>query len=188
MSITAGQYITDGTVQWIIVDVRDAHPVGEVFFDDYLHDGAIKANGAAVANASTVIPRLLARAQTKGLIVTAAEYADNVARYVYDDVTDTLTLPDYVGRMVEGGSSVESKEAGLPNLKGNFNVQGTSWMASSNGPFVFSSAATQRSVANGSGNGFWNADFDASKASSIYNDNVTTVQPPAITLIPQFMY
>ncbi len=43
-----GQYITDGTVQWIIDDIRFNTPVGVVFYDTYLHDGCVKINGATV--------------------------------------------------------------------------------------------------------------------------------------------
>ena len=45
---TMGQYITDGTCEWIVDDIRFNTPVGVVFYDTYLHDGCVKINGATV--------------------------------------------------------------------------------------------------------------------------------------------
>lgn len=45
---TMGQYITDGTCEWIVDDIRFNTPVGVVFYDTYLHDGCVKINGAPV--------------------------------------------------------------------------------------------------------------------------------------------
>lgn len=43
-----GQYITDGTVKWIVDDVRFGLPVGVVFYDKKLRPGCVKTNGATV--------------------------------------------------------------------------------------------------------------------------------------------
>ncbi len=45
---TMGQYITDGTCEWIVDDIRFNTPVGVPFYDTYLHDGCVKINGATV--------------------------------------------------------------------------------------------------------------------------------------------
>ena len=45
---TMGQYITDGTVKWIVDDVRFGLPVGLVFYDKKLRPGCVKINGATV--------------------------------------------------------------------------------------------------------------------------------------------
>lgn len=45
---TMGQYITDGTVRWIVDDVRFGLPVGVVFYDKKLRPGCVKFNGATV--------------------------------------------------------------------------------------------------------------------------------------------
>ena len=45
---TMGQYITDGTVKWIVDDVRFGLPVGVVFYDKKLRPGCVKINGATV--------------------------------------------------------------------------------------------------------------------------------------------
>ena len=43
-----GQYITDGTVKWIVDDVRFGLPVGVPFHDKKLRPGCVKINGATV--------------------------------------------------------------------------------------------------------------------------------------------
>lgn len=43
-----GQYITDGTVRWIVDDVRFGLPVGVPFHDKKLRPGCVKINGATV--------------------------------------------------------------------------------------------------------------------------------------------
>ncbi len=45
---TMGQYITDGTVKWIVDDVRFGLPVGVPFHDKKLRPGCVKINGATV--------------------------------------------------------------------------------------------------------------------------------------------
>ena len=54
-SVTAmGQYITDGTVRWIVDDVRFGLPVGVVFYDKKLRPGCVKFNGATVQRSDYV--------------------------------------------------------------------------------------------------------------------------------------
>jgi len=173
-------------------------PVGRVVFDVILRDGYIKANGATVADASTAVPNLLQFVQNNPSLLAAnqAAYDANVGLYLYDSGTDELTLPNYIGRVMQGGNSVESVEAGLPNIKGdvsNLSNAGASLLgqADTTGTGAFSvSNGTAKSLANTSGSGAYNNkfDFDASRSSSIYSNSVTTVQPPAITLIPQIKY
>ena len=45
---TMGQYITDGTCEWIVDDVRFGLPVGVPFHDKKLRPGCVKINGATV--------------------------------------------------------------------------------------------------------------------------------------------
>ena len=51
---TMGQYITDGTVRWIVDDVRFGLPVGVVFYDKKLRPGCVKFNGATVQRSDYV--------------------------------------------------------------------------------------------------------------------------------------
>ena len=175
--------------------VVDGTPVGRVVYDVILRTGYIKANGATVADASTAVPNLLQFVQDNSatlLAADAAAYAANVGLYLYDSGTDELTLPNYTGRTMQGGNNVESVEAGLPNITG-WGGSAAIRTASSDPANVAATGAFTGAAANfnrvqeGSTQGYaWNS-FDASKSNSIYGAS-TTVQPPAIKLIPQIKY
>lgn len=173
-------------------------PVGRVVFDVILRTGYIKANGATVADASTAVPGLLQFVQNNPSLLAANQsaYDANVGLYLYDSGTDALTLPDYTGRFMQGGNSVESVAAGLPNIKGTTYIAmgevSRIWTDSASG--AFSAASSSQSVmerysitptyyTKPAG-----LTFNAYNSSSIYSDSVTTVQPPAIKMIPQIKY
>ena len=173
----------------------DYDPVGRVIFDVTLRDGYIKANGAMVADASTSVPSLLQFVQDNSatlLAADAAAYAANVGLYLYDSGTDALTLPNYTGRVMQGGNSVEAKAAGLPNILGNSNAKAVLW--EENIPTVaadsslFWTNGIIGEVLGATINGCLAiAQIDASRANAIYG-NSNTVQPPAINMIPQIKY
>lgn len=192
MAIKAGQLLTDGTVTWIIDDVRDGARVGDIILRPTLRDGFIKANGATVK--ASEYPRLLAWVQESNMAVTAEQYAQDYSKYVYDEAADTLVLPNVVGRVLQGGENVKSAEAGLPNITGRagvidvhgggFNIlDGALWGQELRQPanFVRRENAVDL-VAPGA-----NILFDASKSNPIYGAS-ETVQPPAIALIAQIKY
>ena len=193
----------------------DYDPVGRVVYDVILRDGYIKANGATVADASTAVPNLLQFVQDNSatlLAADAAAYEANVGLYLYDSDTDELTLPNYIGRTMQGENSVEAKAAGLPNITGYFwgdlATYGTKTNLVNAGGTVDESTKTaslwngacrvhtsnyeanwNKAINSSSETGsvaLW-ASFDASHANAIYS-NSQTVQPPAITLIPQIKY
>ena len=110
----AGQLITDGDAVWILDDVRDGARVGDIILRPTLRDGYIKANGATVK--ASEYPRLLAWVQESNMTVTAEQYTQDCSKYVYDSGADTLTLPNVVGSVLQGGETVKSVEAGLPNI------------------------------------------------------------------------
>lgn len=189
MAIKAGQLLTDGTVTWIIDDVRDGARVGDIILRPTLRDGYIKANGAAVK--ASEYPRLLAWVQESNMTVTAEQYAQDCSRYVYDEAEDKLTLPSAVGRVLQGGESVKSAEAGLPNITGgSTGIKAIVFEQSvQSGAF----APTAKVISSG-----WQStsvnlsetrdlQFDASKSNPIYGAS-ETVQPPAITMIAQIKY
>ena len=75
----------------------------------------------------------------------------------------------------------------MPNITGNIYdiAHGGSVFASSDGVFAHShSQYTGNANGGGATNNF---NFDASRSSAIYG-NANTVQPPAITLIPQIKF
>jgi hypothetical protein len=185
--------------KWIIIggngnsDFGDY--VGHITWQMTLQSNYLKLDGTPLADASSDYDELLKFAQDNNLIT--ADTTDK-SLFKYDTTTDVLTLPDYIGLCLQGGSTVEEKEAGLPNIMGSTRValhrDGGGYISSS-GAF---SGATQASGAyaaisgaqNPSPNGTFpacNLLFSASKSNSIYGAS-NTVQPPAITLIPQIRY
>ena len=102
------------------------------------------------------------------------------------------TLPDLVGRFLEGaGSAGEYKEAGLPNITGRIGIcpTGRDWITNSSGA-VYGSNFIQGIDAYGFASGpLWNGKnfgeaylyVNASKSNPIYGSS-TTVQPKSMTV------
>lgn len=186
----AGQYITDGTAIFILDDVRDGNRVGDIVLKPTLNDGYIKANGATVK--ASEYPRLLKFAQDNSLCVSDSEWTDNSAtKYVYDASADTLKVPNAMGKVLQGEDTLITKNAGLPNLTGDFNViqsdigQDSGW-------------ADGKLFSKGWSNGYTTGQgsevhaggqiiFKASGYNAIYGSS-DTVQPPACCLIAQIKY
>lgn len=185
--MSAGKLVTDGTVMWIVDDVRDGARVGDIILRPTLRDGYIKANGATVK--ASEYPRLLAWVQESNMTVTAEQYTQDCSKYVYDAAQDKLTLPNMTGRVLQGGETVKSVEAGLPNIKGSFSGHLLGYQVDStqsNGAFY----VTGHSERQAEGGGWANMpifNFDAGKSNPIYGAS-DTVQPPAIALIAQIKY
>ena len=195
--VQAGQYVTDGTAVFLVTDIRDGAQVGDIKLSPILRDGYVKANGALLTSAKTNYPRLVDFVQENPSLLAADDsaWADNKALYVYDDTNDTLRVPDATGRVLQGGASVQSVEAGLPNVTGKIRLasidtagvvyiddninQGAFWgVNDANGFPAPPNSAGSRSIY---------LNIDASRSNSIYSAS-TTVQPPAITMIPQIRY
>ena len=184
----AGQLIQDGSAVWIIDDVRDGARVGDIILRPTLRDGYVKANGATVK--ASEYPRLLAWVQASNMTVTAEQYARDCSKYVYDSAQDKLTLPNAAGRVLQGGETVKSVEAGLPNLKGKVleSYAGGFKAESQTAPFAYEDTGSfdgQLSIIGG--NKSSSILFDASKSNPIYGAS-ETVQPPALSLIAQIKY
>ena len=157
--------------------------VGHITWQMYLQKDYLKLDGTPLANASNDYDELLKFAQDNSLIT--ADTTDK-SLFKYDSTTDVLTLPDYIGLCLQGGNTVEEKEAGLPNITGFFGSY--QWNTAGVGVFA-SSISSPNALQGGASTGlnYNSVDFNASRSSSIYG-NSTTVQPPAITLIPQIKY
>ena len=182
----AGQLITDGAAVWIVDDVRDGARVGDIILRPTLRDGYIKANGATVK--ASEYPRLLAWAQETGMTVTAEQYRTDCSKYVYDAAQDKLTLPNVTGRVLQGGESVKSIAAGLPNITGIALSYGVTRDNTSHPIGAF--AHGEQSIGYLMGRTDENTNklvFDASRANPIYGRS-NTVQPPAISMIAQIKY
>lgn len=189
MTLQAGQYVTDGTSVFILDDVRDGNRVGDIVFRPVLHDGYIKANGATVT--ASEYPRLLKFAQDNNLLVDSSAWNSDKSKYVYDSGANTLKIPDAQGRVLQGtADTVKSVEAGLPNILGVTDIGGFSGTGTApNGPFFNTVIASNITVATNidAAANLETTAFDASRSNAIYGAS-TTVQPPALALIPQIKY
>ena len=196
----AGQYITDGTAIFILDDVRDGNRVGDIVLKPTLNDGYIKANGATVK--ASEYPRLLKFAQDNGLCVSEGAWStDSGTKYVYDESADTLKVPNAVGRVLQGDAFLSTKNAGLPNITGNFviddnNVVGLTTEENvtidvADGTFSLQKGTQAQQVYDNAPASTWYHDksviFDASRSNAIYGASAT-VQPPACCLIAQIKY
>lgn len=118
-----------------------------------------------------------------GTAVLRTAYPDLFAAigtaYGEGDGSNTFNLPDLLGRFAQGSATVGQKfEAGLPNIKGNFNPGGNNVYA--NGAFATSDVQGSNKAAASDSRLIT---FDASRSSPIYGAS-DTVQPPALTLLP----
>lgn len=91
MSVKAGDYVADGSVKWIVADVRDGCPVGGVFYAWDLPDGYVRANGATVNRSD--YPRLVDFATEHSLWDNA-----NDEDYGTGDGENTFRLPDFTAQ------------------------------------------------------------------------------------------
>lgn len=100
------------------------------------------------------------------------------------DGSTTFTLPNYVGRTIQGASTDAVGtvlNAGLPNFSGEFWAYTVGWSnASGTGPFYNIGAAGTPGNRGGEGGNACTWGFNPARVSSVYG-NSTTVQPPAIT-------
>ena len=182
-----GVILTDGTVVWIIDDLRDGTPVGAVRGSLYLPAGYVKANGATVQRAD--YPRLVALADRHNLWTD--DTAANAGLFGRGDGSTTMVLPNWTDRMVQlaGDGAGASVTAGLPNITGEFQwgkgVEGLGYCKGALDTFGFAARGDgghMNTVSNLLG-----FKLDASRSNPIYGAS-STVQPPAIRLIPIIRY
>ena len=181
-----GVIIHDGTVVWIIDDIRDGTPVGAVRGSLYLPAGYVKANGATVNRAD--YPRLVTLADKHNLWTD--DVTANAGLFGRGDGTSTMVLPNWINRMVQlaGDGAGTSVAAGLPNITGqSFSFHDYAYIKRL-GAFM-KSYSQGRATANNGGAQYIHTViiFDASDSNPIYGASAT-VQPPAIKLIPIIRY
>ena len=151
----------------------------------YLPAGYVKANGATVQRAD--YPRLVALADRHSLWTD--DVTANAGLFGRGDGSATMTLPNWTDRVVQlaGDGAGATVAAGLPNITGAYNTrdsaadgyQGAIRYTSQNKVFTYDW------IANKYGNGI--RSFDAALSNPIYGAS-STVQPPAIKLIPIIRY
>ena len=149
-------------------------PIGaiEYFGTSAAPAGYLIANGAAVGR--TTYPDLFAAIGTA---------------FGEGDGSTTFNLPDLIGRFAQGSNTPGQKiEAGLPNIEGQWNRSKTRNIISSedvvSGAFdkktlgIFQTFGDSSDSYSGG-----NLTFNASRSNPIYGAS-STVQPPALTLLP----
>ena len=186
---SGGVLITDGTAVWIVDDLRDGTPVGAVRGSLYLPAGYVKANGATVQRAD--YPRLVALANRHGLWTD--DVTTNAGLFGRGDGAATMVLPNWTDRMVQlaGDGAGATVAAGLPNITGTTKMGFILGNLSGITP-TGDGAVTVKTVDSLSNYDAGRAarstvGIDASKSNPIYGAS-STVQPPAIKLIPIIRY
>lgn len=186
-----GVMVTDGTVVWMIDDLRDGTPVGAVRGSLYLPAGYVKANGATVQRAD--YPRLVALADKHNLWTD--DVTANAGLFGRGDGAATMVLPNWTDRMVQlaGDSAGATVAAGLPNITGEFSsAYAGGWIGNYDSPKGSLTKVNDYSPRLGESNNAPSSygthyRFDASKSSSVYGAS-STVQPSAIKVIPVIRY
>lgn len=186
MTIQQGTKITDGTTQFIVDDITDGIPVGDVVYRPYLKDGYLACNGQEVNRSD--YPRLVELADKYSL--WTSNQTNEPWKFGQGNGSTTMTMPNYKDRVIQGGETAGKLEAGLPNITGGFrgiytngSVDTTFYGAISSGEAggVFLGNAASANFVDCA------VAFNARLSSVVYG-NSTTVQPPAIVLIPQMKY
>lgn len=171
---------------------QDGIPIGDIVYRPFIKIGYVGALGQEVNRAD--YPTLEVYADKNDLFVD--DNTNTPWMYGRGNGTTTMVLPNYVGRVIWGGTSAALLEAGLLNITGSTGTgKGgyTNPTAITSVSGCFSSSLGSGGAGNG---GNWltsipsnktSISFNASLSNSIYGKS-TTVQPPAIQLIPQIKY
>ena len=161
-------------------------PVGDVVYRPFLMAGYVKANGATVNRAD--YPNLVAYANSHSL--WTSNPSSESWKYGTGNGSTTMVLPDYRNRVIQGGDSISVISAGLPNITGNvfnFNVHDADVGLNAVGAFSVQIQGRTSLGTNYVPNLNDSINFNASRSSSVYGAS-NTVQPPALSLIPQIKY
>lgn len=189
-SVDTGVYVTDGSTKWIACDIKDGLSLGDVTYRPILKEGYVKLNGATVQRED--YPRLVQYATDNNLWTSSP--STEVWKFGQGDGGTTFVLPDYRNLFIEGADTPSKVEAGMPNIQGSFYASDTSslfWTGAKKASGAFSLATDNKSVFTGGTVATYptitTVTFKASASNAIYGKS-TTVQPPAIKLIPQIKY
>ncbi len=168
-------------------NANDATNVGYITWQMCLMRNYLKLNGMPLVNASVDYADLLQFTVDHELITTDV---NDKALFKYDETEDVLTLPDYMDLCLQGGTMVKTEQAGLPNITGECSEDSQAGLCVANpimkGAFYKgNSIAAYPTCCNDSRSA--TLMFDASRCSTVYGAS-STVQPPAIKLIPQIKY
>lgn len=175
MAVETGQYIQDGSVTWIVTDVRNSTLVGSItmYAGNTTPAGYLLCDGAAIS-----------RTDYKTLYdVIGTTYGEG-------DGDSTFNLPLLTdNRFVEFAATAgEAKDAGLPNITAGFASFAFYGMLNGVGAISLKTKYNSNYYHQGAADN-WGIDyiFDASKSNTIYG-NSNTVQPTALTIRPIIRY
>lgn len=149
--------------------------------------------GAVLYFAAKTAPAkyLVCNGQAVSRTTYSALFAVIGTTYGKGDGSTTFNVPNLIDRFPQGNATPGTvKAAGLPDIKGTIGTGDGSkvlYTGSISGAFHRTDSVGNPSVAwtnsQGGGNRYGNAEFRASWSNSIYGKS-TTVQPPALTLLP----
>lgn len=199
-----GNLITDNEVKWLVCDWRDNNPVGTIRQDLVVRAGYLLLNGQTINVAD--YPRLVNFLSTNSLI-SAYTAIPNDTEFTYGDSNnETLILPNFEGLFIENrvSDTLQEVNAGLPNITGTYipnliidnytSNQRKVGVHNATGAFEKTDTSTSRSLLNSivdntttQDNSYKGVIFKASNSNSIYG-NSSTVQPPAVKLLPIIKY
>lgn len=170
--------------QWVR-EYIDNFLVGNIIYRPFLQEGYVKLNGATVQRED--YPRLVQYATTNSLFT--ADNSNTPWLFGQGDGETTFVLPDYRNVFIEGGDTPSKINAGLPNITGSVNDIYGGVNLAGYGAFSTSVPTIRNNSEAGSQTTqkYMNAMFNAQRSNTIYGAS-TTVQPPAIVLIPQIKY
>lgn len=189
-----GQLITDGTCKWLSLDIRDSAPVGTIKQDIIIRDGYLLLNGQTV-NVSDH-PRLVNFLVANSLLNNYTASPDTTKFYYGDQDNLTLKLPNFEGLFIENSTInnlLDKVNAGLPGITASIemNIQAGQMVAMMNASGAFYTTDQEQQNTTQPTTSKMNRNktlkFDASRSNSIYG-NSTTVQPPAVKLLPIIKY
>ena len=180
--------VTDGTVVWIIDDLRDGTPVGAVRGSLYLPAGYVKCNGATVQRAD--YPRLVALADKHNLWTD--DTTANAGLFGRGDGAATMVLPNWTDRMVQlaGDSAGTTVAAGLPNIHikdAGLCAFGEGYAKKQKNGVIYTGKTGEDVALVGQGRSKQDIEIDVSTLNPIYGASAT-VQPAVIKLIPVIRY
>lgn len=185
MAVTEGQLISDGTAVWKVKKIGSEVPAGtmQMFAGNTIPAGWLLCDGSAVSR--TDYAKLFSAIGTI---------------YGKGNGNTTFNLPNAIDRVVQGAATAGTyKAAGLPNIEGSINfsfVDGNYGLVNSNtvssdviGAFGINTTNLKHGLAGGSTKDRVGdvITFSADKSNSIYGSS-TTVQPPALTMLPIIKY
>ena len=188
-NILGGVILDDGSVRWIVDDIRDGLMCGSIGLEYVLKAGRVKGNGALLQRTS--YPRLFKWVQDNVAVqTTEANWNNNKHLYTLGDGSTTFRVPDLRGQWLQAAESIGLLAAGLPNIGGEIGpiVLRTSAVGGIKAIGAFTTKA-YRGDSFGQQSGWMNVDyaFSASDSNAIYGGS-NTVQPPSIQLVAQIKY